>query len=577
MNIPPSLSHPWRLRLVILLFGLLSAVLCWRLLELQLHQREFLQAHGDARSLRYLKIPAHRGEITDRRGEPLAVSTPMLTLWANGRELAAAPERWAELANALGQTPAAFAARLQANREREFFYLERGLPPVVGQAILARKVPGVYAREEYRRFYPASDTTSQVVGFTDIDGHGQEGVEYAFDSWLSGVPGRRLVLKDLYGRVVKNLQVVRNAKPGKDLALSLDLRLQYLANRELRRALDQFGAKAGSLVMIDVRTGELLAMANQPSFNPNNRQGLDPAAIRNRALTDVFEPGSTVKPISMCAALESGRWRPSDQVEVWPGSLRIGHYTIRDVTRSEGRILDLTGILINSSNVGMSKVAFDIGGQAIHDVMQRMGLGQYTGLGFPGERVGNLPAYPRWRPAETATLSYGYGLSITAVQLAHAYATLANGGSMMPLSLVRRERAPRPEQVIPEKVAHTVTAMLEQVVESPRGIHRARVPGYHVAGKSGTARKAATGARGYRENAYRSMFVGFGPVSAPRIAISVMIDEPSRDGYFGGKVAAPVFSRVMSGALRILEVAPDNLPQPPLHEATEDSRALASG
>ncbi len=263
---------------------------------------------------------------------------------------------------------------------------------MVGQAILARKVPGVYAREEYRRFYPASDTTSQVVGFTDIDGHGQEGVEYAFDSWLSGVPGRRLVLKDLYGRVVKNLQVVRNAKPGKDLALSLDLRLQYLANRELRRALDQFGAKAGSLVMIDVRTGELLAMANQPSFNPNNRQGLDPAAIRNRALTDVFEPGSTVKPISMCAALESGRWRPSDQVEVWPGSLRIGHYTIRDVTRSEGRILDLTGILINSSNVGMSKVAFDIGGQAIHDVMQRMGLGQYTGLGFPGERVGNLPA-----------------------------------------------------------------------------------------------------------------------------------------------------------------------------------------
>jgi len=301
-------------------------------------------------------------------------------------------------------------------------------------------------------------------------------------------------------------------------------------------------------------------MANQPTYNPNNRRNLLPAAMRNRAMIDVFEPGSTVKPISMAAALQSGRWKPEDKVEVYPGSLQIGRYTIKDVSKTEGPILDLTGILINSSNVGMSKIAFDIGGENIYDTMRRLGLGQDTGLGFPGERVGNLPNHREWRKAETATLSYGYGLSVTAVQMVHAYATLANNGLAVPLSMTRVDNLPSGSQAIPPEVAKTLQGMLQQVVEAPRGVFRAQVPGYHVSGKSGTARKASVGTKGYTQNAYRSLFAGFGPSTNPRLAMVVVIDEPSKAGYFGGLVSAPVFGRVMAGALRLMNIAPDNLP-----------------
>ncbi|MDI3371778.1 MULTISPECIES: peptidoglycan D,D-transpeptidase FtsI family protein [Pseudomonas] len=554
--------YPWRFRVVIGLLAIMVGAICWRIIDLQVVDRDFLKGQGDARSLRHIPIPAHRGLITDRNGEPLAVSTPVTTLWANPKEMQASKDRWPQLAAALGQNPQQLAERLTQQANKEFIYLVRGLTPEQGQHVLDLKVPGVYGLEEFRRFYPAGDVTAHMVGFTDLDDHGREGVELAYDEWLAGVPGKRQVIKDRRGRLIKDIQVTKNAKAGKTLALSIDLRLQYLATRELRNAIAEQDAKAGSLVIMDVKTGEVLAMVNQPTYNPNNRRSMFPAAMRNRAIIDVFEPGSTVKPISMSAALQSGRWKPTDKVEVYPGSLQIGRYTIKDVSRSEGPILDLTGILINSSNVGMSKIAFDIGGEAIYRVMSQVGLGQYTGLGFPGERVGNLPNHREWRKAETATLSYGYGVSVTALQLVHAYAALANDGKMVPLSILKIDKAPDAVQAIPKETAETVQGMLQQVIEAPRGVFRAQVPFYHVAGKSGTARKATVGSKGYTENAYRSLFAGFGPMSDPRYAIVVVIDEPGKGGYFGGLVSAPVFSKVMSGTLRLMNVPPDNLPPP---------------
>ncbi len=554
--------YPWRFRVVIGLLAIMVGAIYWRIIDLQVVDRDFLKGQGDARSLRHIPIPAHRGLITDRNGEPLAVSTPVTTLWANPKEMQASKDRWPQLAAALGQNPQQLTERLTQQANKEFIYLVRGLTPEQGQHVLDLKVPGVYGLEEFRRFYPAGDVTAHMVGFTDLDDHGREGVELAYDEWLAGVPGKRQVIKDRRGRLIKDIQVTKNAKAGKTLALSIDLRLQYLATRELRNAIAEQDAKAGSLVIMDVKTGEVLAMVNQPTYNPNNRRSMFPAAMRNRAIIDVFEPGSTVKPISMSAALQSGRWKPTDKVEVYPGSLQIGRYTIKDVSRSEGPILDLTGILINSSNVGMSKIAFDIGGEAIYRVMSQVGLGQYTGLGFPGERVGNLPNHREWRKAETATLSYGYGVSVTALQLVHAYAALANDGKMVPLSILKVDKAPDAVQAIPKETAETVQGMLQQVIEAPRGVFRAQVPFYHVAGKSGTARKATVGSKGYTENAYRSLFAGFGPMSDPRYAIVVVIDEPGKGGYFGGLVSAPVFSKVMSGTLRLMNVPPDNLPPP---------------
>ena len=549
--------YPWRFRVAVGLLLVMVSAIVWRIVDLHVIDHDFLQEQGDARSVRHISIPAHRGQITDRNGEPLAVSTPVATLWANPKELVLERDKWPILAHALGINRDALSARLEQMADKEFIYLVRGLTPEQGEAVMAEvkanRIPGVYSIEEFRRFYPAGDVTAQVVGFTDVDDRGREGVELSYDSWLAGVPGKRQVLKDRRGHLIRDLQVTRNAKAGKTLALSIDLRLQYLANRELRNAIVENGAKAGSLVILDVKTGEVLAMANQPTYNPNNRRDMQPEMMRNRAMIDVFEPGSTMKPFSMSAALETGRWKPSDTVEVYPGTLQIGRYTIRDVSRTEGPVLDLTGILIRSSNVGMSKVAFDIGGEAIYQLMQK--------------RVGNLPNYREWRKAETATLSYGYGLSVTAIQLAHAYAALANNGQTVPLTMVRADRPPTASQVIPEPVAKTMQGMLQQVVEAPNGVYRAQVPGYHVAGKSGTARKTQTGAKGYAENSYRSLFAGFGPMSNPRFVVVVVIDEPSKAGYFGGLVSAPVFSKVMSGTLRLMNIPPDNLQTTPQQQA----------
>lgn len=563
--------YPWRFRIVLALLALMVAAIAWRIVDLQVIDQDFLKDQGDARSVRHIPIPAHRGLITDRHGEPLAVSTPVTTLWGNPRELQAAKARWPELAKALGQDSAAFQQRLKEQAEREFIYLVRGLTPEQGQRVLDLNIPGVYSQEEFRRFYPAGEVAAHVVGFTDIDDRGREGLELAYDEWLAGVPGKRQVLKDRRGRLIKDVQVVKNAKAGKTLALSIDLRLQYLAHSELRKVVQEYGAKAASLVMVDVRTGEVLAMANQPTYNPNNRRNLDPAAMRNRALIDVFEPGSTVKPFSIAAALGTGKYQPESVVNTLPGWMRIGRYTIRDVSR--GGLLNLTGILMKSSNVGISKIALDIGPEPVYAVMQQAGFGQATGLGFPGERVGNLPNHRKWRDAETASLAYGYGLSVTAAQLAHAYAVLGNEGNNVPLSLLRLDQPQEGVQVIDKEISNTVLRMLQSVVEEDGGGGaRAKVPGYHVAGKSGTAKKVS-GTGGYTKDAYRSFFAGVAPVSDPRIAVVVVVDEPSEGGYYGGLVSAPVFGKVMARALRLMNIVPDNLPPPAKIQTAEAAKA----
>ncbi|KKJ98402.1 cell division protein [Stutzerimonas stutzeri] len=552
--------YPWRFRIVLTLLALLVGAIVWRIVDLQVMDQGFLKGQGDARSVRHIPIPAHRGLITDRNGEPLAVSTPVTTLWGNPKELQTAKSRWPDLAKALGQDAATLSERLRSQASREFIYLVRGLTPEQGQEVLDLKIPGVYAQEEFRRFYPAGEVAAHVVGFTDIDDRGREGMELAYDEWLAGVPGKRQVLKDRRGRLIKDVQVVKNAKAGKAMALSIDLRLQYLAHSELRNVVQEYGAKAASLVMVDVKTGEILAMANQPTYNPNNRRNLQPAAMRNRAMIDVFEPGSTVKPFSIAAALGTGKYQPDSVVNTLPGWMRIGRYTIRDVSR--GGMLTLTGILMKSSNVGISKIALDIGAEPVYAVMQQAGFGQDTGLGFPGERVGNLPNHRKWRDAETASLAYGYGLSVTAVQLAHAYAVLGNQGSNVPLSLLRLDRTQDGVQVIDKEISGIVLQMLRAVVEDEGGGGaRAKVPGYHVGGKSGTAKKIS-GTGGYTKDAYRSFFAGVAPLSNPRIAAVIVVDEPSKGQYYGGLVAAPVFGKVMARALRLMNVAPDNLPPP---------------
>lgn len=552
------LGARWRFGLTLtVLFGLACAV-SGRIVWLHVVRQDFLAEQGDKRSLRHVPISAHRGTITDRNGEPLAVSTPMTTLWANPMELEAGRTRWPELATALGIGSADLTQRIDANAGRSFMYLERGVTPELGGQVMDLKIPGVYQREEFRRFYPAGEVTAHLVGLTDIDEKGREGVELAYNDWLAGVPGKRRVVQNRKGQIIADVQVVENAKAGQSLALSIDLRLQYLAHRELQRTIQEFKAKAGSLVMVDVKTGEILALANYPTYNPNNRATYSAGGSRNRALVDAFEPGSTVKPFTIAAALDTGRWRPGSTVDVGNGQMRIGRYTIRDVSR--GGVLDLTNVLKKSSNVGIAKIALDIGAEPVATVMQQVGFGAGTGLAFPGESAGRFPLHRRWGEAETATMAYGYGFSVTAAQLAQAYAVLGNSGIAAPLTLLRQDRAVAGTRVMNVNTSAVVLEMLRSVVEEEGGGgQRARVPGYHVAGKSGTAKK--TGSAGYTEDSYRSLFAGVGPVSEPRIALAVVIDEPTKGGYFGGLVAAPAFSRIMAGSLRLLNVQPDNLPE----------------
>ena len=547
-----ALIAGWRHATVLGVFLLVTVALAWRLVDLHVVDQDFLRKQGEARTTRVEAIEAHRGMITDRNGEPLAVSTPVETIWANPAEANPGDERIATLARLLEINESKLRSRLKRYSGREFIYVRRKVQPDLARQVKALGIPGIYSRREYRRYYPAGEVTAHVVGFTNIDEHGQEGIELAYNDWMSGEPGAKRVLKDRRGHVIKDLSLIKDARPGRDIELSLDLRLQYLAYRELKAVVQAHNARGGTLVMLDVNTGEVLAMVNQNSYNPNDRSQLDPRNLRNKAITDLFEPGSTVKPITAALALESGKFTEQTRIDTSPGFLRFGRFTIRDT--SNHHVLDLKGIIAKSSNVGMSKVAAELGGDAIRDTFFRFGLGQATGIGFPGEALGVLPSPPRWRPVEVAALSYGYGLSVNALQLAQAYMVIANGGIRYPVSLIKKDQPPVGERVISEKVSSEVRQMLKAVIEEGTG-KRAKIGIYEAGGKTGTVH--LVGAGGYEDSEYKALFAGLAPVDNPRIVSVVAIDAPQGGEYYGGEVAAPVFSRVMGDALRLLNVRPD--------------------
>jgi cell division protein FtsI (penicillin-binding protein 3) len=536
-----------------LLIVLASAILIGRITLLQVIDRPFLQSQGDARTLRNEVIPAHRGMITDRNGEPLAISTPVVTLWANPQELPDDAIQRIVLAQALGMSLESFEARVARYSEHEFMYLRRQMTPEAAQRILDLRTPGVYPQREYKRYYPAGEVAAQLLGVTNVDDVGQEGLELAYQPHLAGRPGQRRIIKDRRGRLVRELDVIREAQPGGDLTLSIDQRLQYMAYRELRSAVVENKADGGVLVMMDARSGEVLAMANLPSYNPNNRAGLDPRGLRNQALVDVFEPGSVMKPLAMSAVLENEGFDRDTIVDTSPGWMRIDEYTIRDF-RNYGE-LDLAGILEKSSNIGMSHLALELDDTEIWEKYRQLGLGQSTETGFPGEATGHLPSPIRLSRSERAALSYGYGLSVSAVQLASAYTALANDGKRLPPSLLRLSESPQGIPAIEPRVANDLLDILESSVAAYTGGRRARVEGYRVGGKTGTVRKSGQG--GYAKDAYRSVFAGIAPISDPRIVTVVMIDHPKAGEFYGGAVAAPVFSSVTGNALRLLDVPPD--------------------
>lgn len=538
---------------ILLAVALASVILIGRITLLQVIDRPFLQSQGDARTLRHEAIPAHRGMITDRNGEPLAISTPVVTLWANPQELPSDAIQRVMLAQALGMSLDDFESRVSRYSSREFMYLRRQMTPEAAQRILDLRTPGVYPQREYKRYYPAGEVAAQLLGVTNVDDVGQEGLELAYQPYLAGHPGQRRVIKDRRGRLVRELGVIREAQPGGELTLAIDQRIQYMAYRELRAAVAEHQADGGVLVMMDARTGEVLAMANLPSYNPNNRAGLDPRGLRNQALVDVFEPGSVMKPLAMAAVLESGIVGRDAVVDTSPGWMRLDQFTIRDF-RNYGE-LDLAGILEKSSNIGMSRLALQLSDTAIWEKYNQLGLGQSPGTGFPGESTGNLPARIQWSRSERAALSYGYGLSVTAVQLASAYTALANNGERLPPSLLRLSEPPQGIPAIEPSVANDLLEILETSVGAYTGGRRARVEGYRVGGKTGTVRK--TGQQGYATDAYRSVFAGIAPISDPRIVTVVMIDHPKAGEFYGGAVAAPVFSSVTGNALRLLDVPPD--------------------
>ena len=538
------------------LFGVLVAAaagLLWRAVDLQLMDHGFLASQGDARYSRVAAIAAHRGTVTDRYGEPVAVSTPVDSVWVNPKELALATDQLPRLAKALKLDKNDLARRVTSNLDREFLYLRRHMRPADAARIKALGVPGVYLVREYRRYYPSGEVVGHLLGFTSVDDTGQEGLELAFDHWLAGEDGAKRVIQDRYGRVVQDVESIRPVRPGRDLVLSIDLRIQYLAYRELKAAIREQRAKSGSVIVLDVDSGEVLAMVNQPAYNPNDRDQINARSYRNRAATDILEPGSSIKPFVIAAALSSGKYNERSIVDTSPGFIRVGAKPIED-KHNLGRI-DLATILAKSSNVGMTHVALSLDPEQLWGTLTRLGFGQVTTSGYPGESAGLLPHWSHWRPIGIATMSYGYGLSVTPLQLAHAYATIGAGSMSRPVSFLRVDAAPVGDRVLDERVSRELVHMLESVV-SPDGTGlRAAIPGYRVAGKTGTAWKSNAG--GYSTDRYMAVFGGVAPATHPRLAAVVIIDEPGAGKFYGGDVAAPVFSRVVGGALRLMAVAPD--------------------
>lgn len=558
---PSVRPHSFQQR-TLLLYGLLvigGVLLLGRAVELQLVDHGFLSGQGDARFLRVVAITAHRGAITDRNGEPLAVSTPVNSVWINPQDFAGNFERLGRVAGVLGTDRQQFLRRIAASTDRQFLYLARDVEPDEARKIRALGIDGLNFTQEYRRYYPAGEVTGHVLGFTNVDDVGQEGAELAFDNWLAGADGAKRVIQDRNGRRVEDVESIRAVRPGRDLALSLDLRLQYLAYRELKAAVLQNRARAGSVVVIDIRTGEVLAMVNQPAFNPNDRGQLQPAAYRNRAVTDMFEPGSSIKPFIVAAGLASGKFTASSIIDTNPGYIQVGSTTFED-EHNLGAV-GLATILAKSSNVGMAKLALQLQPQRIWDTLARVGFGQVSASGFPGESAGLLSNYSHWRAISIATLSHGYGISVTPMQLAQGYAIIGALGIRRPVSLLRVDAPPGGQRVLDANVCRELLGLLQSVVtqEGATGV-LAHIPGYRVAGKTGTAYKAENG--GYSTDRYTSVFAGVAPASNPRLAAVVVIDEPMAGKHTGGAVSAPVFAAVVGGALRLLGVAPDDAVTP---------------
>jgi cell division protein FtsI (penicillin-binding protein 3) len=551
----------WRTTLLLAAFALGACALEGRILYLQLVNKEFLTEQANDRHLRTVQISAHRGTLTDRYGEPLAVSTPVDTVWANPRELKPALERLPELAAVLDQDTEWLERRITSNLDREFVFLQRHLRPAKAEQVMQLGLPGVGTIREYQRFYPAGEVTGHIVGFTDVDDRGQEGLEAAFDHWLMGENGSKRVLQDRLGRVIGDVELLRPARPGKDLRTSIDLRLQYLAYRELKRAVTDSHARSGSVVVLDPNTGEVLAMVNQPSYNPNDRSQFHAEQYRNRAVTDIFEPGSSFKPLVLAAALESGSFNPRTIIDTSPGSLSINNRKITEDEHNLGRV-DLTTVLALSSNVGAARVGLTMEPQTIWKQLTAFGIGRLTDSTYPGESAGVLNDPQHWRTIGQATLSYGYGVAVTALQLARAYAAIAANGVVRPVSMLAVDEPPAGERVISAHTAHELTTMLEAVV-APNGTgKRAAVRNFHIAGKTGTTQKSGVG--GYSAERHGAIFAGIAPATAPRLVVVVMIDEPQSQAYYGGDVAAPVFANIVSGALRVMAVPPDALPSPAL-------------
>ena len=551
----------WRGAVLLALFALGAAALESRILYLQLVNKEFLAAQANDRHLRTVEISAHRGSLTDRDGEPLAVSTPVDTIVGNPRELNDALDRIGELADATGQDEDSLARKVTSNLGREFVYLQRHLSPAKAEQVMALGLPGVSTMREYHRYYPAGEVVGHLLGFTDVDDRGQEGLEAEYDQWLRGENGSKRVLQDRLGRVIGEVELIAEARPGRDLRSSIDLRLQYLAYRELKAMVTDTRARSGTAVVLDPSTGEVLAMVNQPSYNPNDRSQLAPERYRNRAITDIYEPGSSFKPLVMAAAIESGGFKPTTIVDTSPGFLTVSGRIITTDETNLGKI-PLTTVLARSSDVGAARVALTMEPQEIWRVLAGFGIGRLTDSGYPGESAGRLNDPQHWRQIGQATLAYGYGVAVTPLQLARAYSAIAADGVLRPVSMLALDKPPAGARVISASTARALTQMMEAVV-SPAGTgKRAAVRNYRVAGKTGTAQKAVVG--GHSDSRHTAFFAGFAPASHPRLVVVVVIDEPQGGAYYGADVAAPVFSNIVTGALRVLAVPPDALPAAPL-------------
>ena len=547
----------WRARFVLAALAFAFAVLAGRSVYLQALKTDFLQEKGVARYSRVIDVPATRGRILDRNGDALAVSTPVKSIWAIPADIELTREQRRKLSALLNIDAAELGKKLGS--AKDFVYLKRQVAPDTAHAIATLGIPGVYQHPEYRRYYPGGEITAHVLGFTGVDDGGQEGVELAHEATLAGKAGSRRVIKDRLGQIVEDVESIRAAQPGVDLQLAIDGKLQSLAYGALKSAVEASRAKAGGVIAIDVRSGEILALANVPSYNPNNRARLSGAQVRNRVITDLFEPGSTLKPFTIALALESGKVTPATRIPTAPGTLTMAGYTIRDVHPAAS--LSISQILQKSSNVGSAKIALALSRESMWDLFRRVGFGTAPALGFPGAAAGKLHPYKTWKPVEQATMAYGHGISVSLVQLARAYTMFARDGELVPLSLVKTGAAAAGEKVISTETARAVRAMLELAVQPGGTAPRARIAGWRVAGKTGTAHKQENG--GYAPDKYIASFVGFAPVSDPRLVIAVMIDEPGAGKHYGGTVAAPVFAQVMQGALRLM-AAPHDAPLDPI-------------